>query len=207
MSELKSDVAEKGPVTEPTGRLTTVILIVILAVLISMALVAALFDLESRSRQWDAHAERAVVERVHALGGTYYTTGTDQKGPLWLGFYSLADRLSSPEGFWFAVAALIIAVAVVTGAASAFSGYLASRNWPGALAGGVGVTMYLIKRGSDSLPVRLHGDVRVRLGGNRTRLGVCIECESHDGAAVIGLLPGKGRGFQGGPSMSQVPTR
>jgi len=80
--------------------------------------ILAWFRLEGTSRAWDAFAQRAVVDRVARLGGTYYTTGSDQKGPLWLGVYSIVDHLTSERTFWFGVGIGITALAAVTCAAS-----------------------------------------------------------------------------------------
>lgn len=145
-------VEESTPSSPQRGRFIPIALGVLLAAMLVAPLGAALFELESgsavyayetRKAHWDAYTQRAVVERVHELGGTYYTTGTDQKGPLWLGVYSLADRISSHDGFWFAVAGLFIALAVMTGAAATATAYLATRSPPGAIAGGIAIVLYL----------------------------------------------------------------
>jgi hypothetical protein len=88
-------------------------------VIFCAVVVAAAFDLEWTSQGWDAFTQRAVVERVDRLGGTYYTTGTDQKGPLWLASYSVVNHLASGAMFWFGLGLAIIALAVLTGLAVA----------------------------------------------------------------------------------------
>jgi len=78
----------------------------------------AWFRLEGTTRAWDAFAEQAVVDRVARLGGTYYTTGSDQKGPLWLGAYSVVHHLTSARTFWFGIAVGVTVLAALTCAAS-----------------------------------------------------------------------------------------
>ena len=82
----------------------------------SLALcVLAVFELESTTRAWDAHAQAQSAARIVELGDSFYVSGTDQKGPLWLAFYVLAYRLGGLSGMWSVVAALAIGVAVATG--------------------------------------------------------------------------------------------
>ncbi len=100
------------PIPPPPGPVRRLAWIPVLVAL-PIALVAW-FRLELTSRGWDAHAQRAVVDRVARLGGTYYTTGSDQKGPLWLGVYSAVYRVTGPRTFWFGIGVMITVVAALT---------------------------------------------------------------------------------------------
>ena len=86
--------------------------------LVAVVVVAALMNLDTVARAWDAHTERAVVERVARLGGTFYTTGTDQKGPLWLSAYSVVWHLTSATTFWFGIGAAVVVVAALIAVAA-----------------------------------------------------------------------------------------
>jgi hypothetical protein len=81
---------------------------------LSWVAMVAIADLQLRSRGWDAYTERAVVERTARLGGTYYTTGSDQKGPFWLASYSAIWHLTTRTTFWVGIAVGIVTVAAIT---------------------------------------------------------------------------------------------
>jgi hypothetical protein len=82
--------------------------------LVALLAAAAVLTWESTTRAFDAHTEMQIVERTARLGGTYYTTGADQKGPLWLGTYSVARTLFGHEHAWYGVALLLLLVTTTT---------------------------------------------------------------------------------------------
>ncbi|MDP1819737.1 MAG: hypothetical protein Q8K58_07545 [Acidimicrobiales bacterium] len=82
---------------------------------------------ELRVQDVDPVYMRNMVERVAAFGGTYYENSIHNRGPVEPLLYDLAGRVTSYDGYWFAVSAM---VALLAG----FVGYAAARTarWAGA---------------------------------------------------------------------------
>ena len=75
--------------------------------------VAALFHNEFRSQNWDPMQTRVYVLRTMRFGGTFYENGLVNKGPVEPLVYRLAAAVTSYDGFWYAISAIIIVVAAV----------------------------------------------------------------------------------------------
>lgn len=141
-----------APAARPTGagsrtgltRLAAVTAVVATIAVGIAVVVAATMDLPWSVRTWDTFTQRAVVERVDRLGGTYYTTGTEQKGPAWLAAYSVVGHLTDRSTFWLGLGVAVVVVAALTGLAVA--GVVTGAR-PGqrhlATAAGLGTAAYL----------------------------------------------------------------
>ena len=75
--------------------------------------VAAYFHNEFRSQNWDPMQTRVYVERTIRFGGTFYENGLVNKGPVEPMLFRLAEAVTSWEGFWYAISAVIILVSAV----------------------------------------------------------------------------------------------
>jgi hypothetical protein len=76
--------------------------------LLAAFVVAAFFNNEFRSRNWDPQQTKVYVDRTLRFGGTFYENGLLNKGPLEPMVYRIAAAITSADGFWFAISAFII---------------------------------------------------------------------------------------------------
>jgi hypothetical protein len=90
---------------------------VVASVVTAMSL-ASLFHVETRAADFDPQYARNIVERTARFGGSYYENGIHNKGPLEPALYSLAARISSYDGFWFAIALFVMLASTVAGLAA-----------------------------------------------------------------------------------------
>lgn len=81
--------------------------------------IVAVFRMETTVPNYDPQYMRVLVERTMEQGGSYYSNGIHNKGPLEPVLYELAGTLGGRDGWWFVVAvfALVAAVCVGLGAA------------------------------------------------------------------------------------------
>ena len=119
--------------------------LLVTAFLFGAMVVAAFFENEVRSQNWDPMQTRVYVERTVRYGGTFYENGLVNKGPLEPFVYRLAAAVTSWDGFWYAISAVVLVVSAVLGWAAArttrvFAGANADDGaGAGALALGVAV--------------------------------------------------------------------
>ncbi len=81
--------------------------------IVGAMVVAAYFHNEFRAQNWDPMQTRVYVERTIRFGGTFYENGLVNKGPVEPMVYRVATAITSREGFWYAISALIIVVSAV----------------------------------------------------------------------------------------------
>ncbi len=76
--------------------------------------VVAVFRMESSTPNYDPQYIRVLVERTVRFGGSYYSNGIHNKGPLEPFVYEIAARIGGRDGMWLVVAifALLAALAV-----------------------------------------------------------------------------------------------
>lgn len=86
---------------------------------LTMVAVVAVFRMEATTPNYDPQYMRVLVERTVENGGSYYSNGIHNKGPLEPFVYELAGLLGGRDGWWFVVAAFALAAAVCVGAAAA----------------------------------------------------------------------------------------
>ena len=87
--------------------------------LVGAMVVGAFFHNEFRAQNWDPMQTRVYVDRAIHFGGTFYENGLVNKGPLEPFVYRVAAALTSWDGFWYAISAIIIVVSSVAGWAAA----------------------------------------------------------------------------------------
>jgi hypothetical protein len=90
--------------------------------------IVALFRMEASAPNYDPQYMRVLVERTMAFGGSYYSNGVHNKGPLEPLLYEVAGRLGGPDGWWFVIALMTLAAAVVVGLAAAVVAVRAGSN-------------------------------------------------------------------------------
>ncbi len=76
------------------------------------------FAIEGRSQDYDPQYARTIVERAARFGGTYYENGIHNKGPIETIVYDAARILTSYDTYWFAVAFVVLVVALTLGLAA-----------------------------------------------------------------------------------------
>lgn len=107
--------------------------------IVGAMVIAAYFHNEFRSQNWDPMQTRVYVLRTIEFGGTFYENGLVNKGPIEPMVYRLAAAVTSYDGFWYAISALIIAVSgVLAWSASATARALGAHRLLGT-AIGIGV--------------------------------------------------------------------
>lgn len=81
--------------------------------------IVAVFRMEATTPNYDPQYMRVLVERTMAFGGSYYSNGIHNKGPLEPLLYEIAGRLGGADGWWFVVSAMALGAAVCVGLAAA----------------------------------------------------------------------------------------
>lgn len=81
--------------------------------------VVAVFRIESTAPNYDPQYMRVLVERTMQRGGSYYSNGIHNKGPLEPLVYEVAGRLGGRDGWWFLIAVVVLAVSLCVGLAAA----------------------------------------------------------------------------------------
>ena len=80
--------------------------------------VVAVFAMESTAPNYDPQYMRVLVERTMTAGGSYYSNGIHNKGPLEPFVYELAGWIGGPDGWWFMVSAFVLVAAMCVGLAA-----------------------------------------------------------------------------------------
>ena len=81
--------------------------------------VVAVFRMEATAPNYDPQYMRVLVERTMEQGGSYYSNGIHNKGPLEPFVYELAGLLGGRDGWWFMIAVFTLVVALCVGTAAA----------------------------------------------------------------------------------------
>jgi hypothetical protein len=124
---------------------------------------AALFFCEQRAPDYDPQYARDIVERTIRFGGSYYENGIHNKGPLEPFVYHVAATFTSYEGFWLAIALMVLGAATVLSlAARRVVGLLGGPAWLGWSAG-VALWIHLTLSGADYAGVLYSRNMTVTL--------------------------------------------
>ena len=96
----------------------------------TLLFIAAVFQNEFNSQDWDPQYMRDIVERTVVHGGSYYENGIHNKGPIEPLVYHAATLVSSYYSFWLAISTFIAiaAVLVAGGVAAAMRQVFAGRS-------------------------------------------------------------------------------
>lgn len=81
--------------------------------------IVAVFRMETTVPNYDPQYMRVLVERTMEQGGSYYSNGIHNKGPLEPLLYEVAGILGGRDGWWFVVAVFALAAAVCVGLVAA----------------------------------------------------------------------------------------
>jgi hypothetical protein len=104
---------------------------------------------EQRVQDVDPMFMRNIVERAARFGGSYYENGIYNKGLLEPLVYDFAGRVTSYDGFWFAISAITAAVAALIGWAAARTARATGANRSVALAVAAVVYVHLTLSDAD----------------------------------------------------------
>lgn len=104
---------------EPAERAWNIAWWTVNSVLVAIGALATWFFVERRSGDYDPQYARDIAERTLRMGGSYYSNGIHNKGPLEIWIPSMVRRLFGFDAFWFGIALVIMAVAVIAGWAGA----------------------------------------------------------------------------------------
>ncbi len=109
----------------------------------------SLFNNESNSQDWDPQYARDIVERAARFGGSYYTNGIHNKGPIETLAYDVAKRLTTFHSFWFAISAMALLSAGLIGSMVYAGSLTVGRSRWFAVAGGVATYIHFSLSGAD----------------------------------------------------------
>jgi hypothetical protein len=144
---------------EPLLRFATVVVLGLVAVV-------PIVGNELRVQDVDPVYTRNLVERAARFGGTYYENAIHNRGSFEPLLYDIARRVSSFDGYWLAISAMVAAIAVIVAWVAARTARSTGANRSVAL--GVAVVAYL------QLTLSGHGWARVLYIRNITTLLLCL---------------------------------
>jgi len=134
-----------GPVTVDGRSLGVTAVALATTALATTIVLAAFFGNELRSQDYDPQFMKVLVDRVGALGVSYYEGALHNKGPFEPFVYRAAALLTSDDGFWLAISGFVLVAALLCAVAVATTGRVAgaSRLVAGAVGGGLFVHLVL----------------------------------------------------------------
>ena len=109
--------------------------------LVGAMVTAAFFHNEFRAQNWDPMQTRVYVDRTIRFGGTFYENGLVNKGPLEPFVYRVAAAITSWDGFWYAISAIVIVVSSVAGWAAARTAQCFTGDRDGSARRAVGIAI------------------------------------------------------------------
>jgi hypothetical protein len=112
--------------------------------LLLLVTLASLRTNEFRARDYDAIPLMDTAHRINRIGGTYFTSASDVKGPLFQLVYHLATLLGGRRDPWWIISVLIIVTASVTGIAVGVLVWSRSHSRLAATFVGVGLYIFLV---------------------------------------------------------------
>jgi hypothetical protein len=102
-----------------------------------------------RARNYDAIPIMDMANRVNRLGGTYFTTAADQKGPLFQFVYHVASMLGGRRDSWWIISLFITIAAAVTAISVGVILWSRSHSTVAATALATGTYVYLLSSKED----------------------------------------------------------
>lgn len=81
--------------------------------------VIAVFRMEATTPNYDPQYMRVLVERAMQQGGSYYSNGIHNKGPLEPLVYEVAGLLGGRDGWWFVLSLFTLGAAAIVGVTAA----------------------------------------------------------------------------------------
>ena len=164
--------------------------------LVGAMVVAAFFHNEFRAQNWDPMQTRVYVDRTIRFGGTFYENGLVNKGPFEPFVYRVAAAITSYDGFWFAISALILVVSgVLAWAASRTAQFFGAHRMLG-IAAGIAVFFHFALGKADYAGVLYARNMIVGLYGGAWLIGLSrrwwLPGRARWSAVVVGILIGLG---------------
>ena len=164
--------------------------------LVGAMVMAALFHNEFRAQNWDPMQTRVYVDRTIRFGGTFYENGLVNKGPFEPFVYRVAAAITSYDGFWFAISALILVVSgVLAWAASRTAQFFGAHRTLG-IAAGIAVFFHFALGKADYAGVLYARNMIVGLYAGAWLIGLSrrwwLPGRARWSAAVVGILIGIG---------------
>lgn len=154
-----------GPMPERPSGPRRVVAVAAAAAGAAVLIIGAWCWIEQRAPDFDPQYARDIVERSLRFGGTYYQNGIHNKGPLEPFVYELAARLTTDAGYWFGIAAMIVAASVLLGAVADHAvRLLGGPRWLG-IAAGAATYIHLTVSGADYAGVLYSRNMTVTLLG------------------------------------------
>jgi hypothetical protein len=144
---------------EPLLRFATVVVLGLVAVV-------PILGNEVRVQDVDPIYTRNLVERAARFGGTYYENAIHNRGSFEPLLYDIARRVTSFDGYWFAISAMVAIIAAVVAWVAARTARFTGANRSVAL--GVAAVAYI------QLTLSGHGWARVLYIRNITTLLLCL---------------------------------
>jgi hypothetical protein len=111
--------------------------------LATVVVLAAFFGNELRAQDYDPQFMKVLVDRVGALGVSYYEGALHNKGPFEPFVYRVAAMVTSDDGFWLAISAFVIVAAALCALAIATTARVAGTSGLLAVALGGGLFVHL----------------------------------------------------------------
>jgi hypothetical protein len=118
--------------------------VVATGLLLSLVTLASLKSNELRARDYDAIPLMDTAHRINRLGGTYFTTASDVKGPFFQLVYHLASLFGGRRDAWWIISTLVILTSAGTALAVAIIVWSRSRSRLAPTLVGVGLYIYLV---------------------------------------------------------------
>ena len=164
--------------------------------LVGAMVVAAFFHNEFRAQNWDPMQTRVYVDRTIRFGGTFYENGLVNKGPLEPLVYRIAAAITSYDGFWFAISALVLVVSgVLAWAASRTVQFFGAHRMLG-VAAGIAVFFHFALGKADYAGVLYARNMIVGLYGGAWLIGLSrrwwLPGRARWSAVAVGILIGLG---------------
>ncbi len=164
--------------------------------LVGAMVLAAFFHNEFRAQNWDPMQTRVYVDRTIHFGGTFYENGLVNKGPLEPMVYRLAAAVTSWDGFWYAISAIVLVISGVLGwAASAATRFFGGHRMLG-LAVGIGVFFHFALGKADYAGVLYSRNMIIGLYGGAFLIGISarwwLPGRARWASAAVGVLLGLG---------------
>lgn len=133
----------------PRSNLVVALVHAATAALFLLVVVAAFFHDVRRSPDFDPQYMRVLVERSMRFGSNFYVSGIHNKGPLEPIVYRVAAAVGGHDGFWYAIAALVMLAALACAAAAAAVAKALGAPRALAVAAGAALFVHLTLSGAD----------------------------------------------------------
>lgn len=166
------DGASVATESEPRRGLAVTAVALATTSLFTSIVLAALFGNELRAADYDPQFMKVLIDRVGALGVSYYEGALHNKGPFEPFVYRLAAFASSNDGFWLAISAFVIVAAALCALAVGVTTRMVGASRLVAFAVAVGLFVHLTMSRADYAGVLYSRNMTIALLGAAWTLAV-----------------------------------